>query len=340
MSNPISANKTLNKIANPNDDQLHRRYSTTVRNKEKHLRYTPYTTTRQIFTNDHFNSRQHQTNLSQRQMEINYQRFNHLSVPCGLQNTSNDNPRIKSNISKTMHLYFSEAGIIRQPQFYEESDKLAHNSMSTNSRNTQFTYTKTDPDSSDTFLNSFMQSGAMTNNFTGTEKNPESQVVANSGARAKYTEKEKSLLPYPYTHYSPKVGYSPVERYAFCNQHQLSEPKSDQINKNLCKVNSLWKFILHNIIHNRDNSTAWVNIRQGIFEFKDLDKFSEQWTTHRQRTTPVVFENIARSIRNYYTAGIITKFDQYGTHLPRLHYRFNLSNPVVADYFKTIGLMR
>ncbi|WBA79520.1 ETS domain-containing protein [Endozoicomonas sp. GU-1] len=235
MSNPISANNTLNKISNPNDDQLHRRYSTTVRNKEKNLRYTPYTTTRQIFTNDQFSSIQYQTNLSQRQMEINYHPFNHLNPPYFLENTYDDNPGVRSNTFETMHPYFSDAGIIRQPQSY----------------------------------------------------------VPQPGKKKRHVNNEKHL----------------------------------------------WKFILNNIVNNRDNSTSWVNIRQGIFEFKDLDKFSEQWTTHRKRTTPVIFENIARAIRNYYTTGIMTKFDQNGTHLPRQHYRFNLSNPVVADYFKTLGLM-
>ncbi|MGI2027246.1 ETS domain-containing protein [Endozoicomonas acroporae] len=304
MSNPISANNTLNKLSNPNDDQLHRRHSTTVRNKEKHLRYTPYTTTRQIFKNDHFNSIQYQTNLSQRPMEINYPPFNHLNPPYFLQNTYDDSPRVRSNIFETMHPYFSDAGIISQPQSYEESNKLAPNSTSTNIR-----------------------------------KNPESQVVVNSGARAEHTEQVKDPFPFSNTQYSQRAGYFQVERYTFFDQHQLSEPKSDKKKRNINDEKSLWKFILHNIIDNRDSSISWVNIRQGIFEFKDLDKFSEQWTTHRKRTTPIIFENIARSIRNYYTTGIMTKFDQYGIRLPRQHYRFNLSNPVVADYFKTIGLM-
>ncbi|MBO9483747.1 ETS domain-containing protein [Salinisphaera sp. G21_0] len=328
MSNPICANNTLNKISNPNDDQLHQRYSTTVRYKEKHPRYTPYTTTRQICTNDHFNSRQHQTNLSQRQMEINYQPLNHLNPPYFLQNTYDDNPGVRSNIFETMppfetmHPYFSDAGIISQPQSYEEPNKPAYNSTSTNIRNTQLTHKEPDTDY-----------------FTGIRKNPESPVVVNSGARAESTEQVKGLLPFPHTQYSQRVGYFQMERYTFYDQHQLSKPKSDKKKRKINNENSLWKFILHNIINNRDSSISWVNIRQGIFEFKDLDKFSEQWTTHRKRTTPIIFENIARSIRNYYTTGIMTKFDQYGTHLPRQHYRFNLSNPVVADYFKTIGLM-
>ncbi|MGO0307216.1 ETS domain-containing protein [Endozoicomonas acroporae] len=304
MSNPISANNTLNKISNPNDDQLHRRHSTTVRNKEKHLRYTPYTTTRQIFTNDHCNSIQYQTNLSQRQMEINYPPFNRLNPPYFLQNTYDDSPRVRSNIFETMHPYFSDAGIISQPQSYEESNKLAPYSTSTNIR-----------------------------------KKPESQVVVNSGARAERTEQVKDPFLFSNTQYSQRAGYFQVERYTFYDQHQLSEPKSDKKKRNINDEKSLWKFILHNIIDNRDSSISWVNIRQGIFEFKDLDKFSEQWTTHRKRTTPIIFENIARSIRNYYTTGIMTKFDQYGIRLPRQHYRFNLSNPVVADYFKTIGLI-
>ncbi|WP_257295126.1 ETS domain-containing protein [Endozoicomonas sp. YOMI1] len=374
MSNPVSANSQtvtkFNKVYSNINGQLYGRSSTTRSNKEKPLRYAPYTTTHQILTNSPLNSRQNQTALSQRQMKINYQRFNHLNVPHGVQSISNDYPGIMNDFFETMHPYFTEAGIMTQPLAYKESNKSTYSSVLTNDKNTQDTYETPDPDSSgknlilqnqkkndlsiftenratahsdnrftstvpDIFLDSSRQSGAVADYYTAIEKNLETQVAEHSNVKPEFSEPAKNVLPFTYTHYTPTASTSQMESNPSLNLHQLSKPRYVLINKE----KPLWHFILDNLNsnQNQDNPVRWVDQKQGIFEFKNPLKFSQAWSNHKKRTTTIIFENISRAIRFYYDNKLITKVDQHGLRLPNMQYRFNLSHPVIVDYFVTFA---
>ncbi|WP_257265614.1 ETS domain-containing protein [Endozoicomonas sp. ONNA2] len=314
MSNPVSTNdKTVNNfdLTPPVNTQfIKKKYPVTGPGKQKSSRYSPYNITNKILISDPLRPRDDHPSLALRQLKI-VQGFNQPSVPDSIQNPSNDYPNKTSWPCEPLHEYFKEWGIDGQTSH----DVTVQSPLGSTSY-TQDAPETLDADCFDTASLFNTPTQNLPDEYLLKEIETLLNIQQDKGTESKFTRQPEMDLS----------GNTP-------NTSQHSLKISQRTSKTIVRQKTLLDFIL-NKLNSGSDSVRWLNSEQGVFQFTDTDKFSNQWSSLRNKK--ISFDSIKRAIRAHYSCGIIFRFDNHGNDLPINQFRFDLSHPYIVSNFKSI----